>query len=142
MSSFTDPKWLTIARSYLGEEEIPGPEDSAFIMGCFSHTLYPLNQVRDEVPWCAAFICRVLEEAGEVSTKSARALSYLNFGEESPLVPGALLVFQWPNGNHHVTLLDHVIDDHELACIGGNQQNRVKISIYLKRHLVACRFPK
>ena len=52
--------WMTIARSYLGTTEIVGPKHNPKVVA-----LWTKAQVAgvddDETPWCAAFVCAVLE---------------------------------------------------------------------------------
>lgn len=131
--------WLDLAKKYLGEHEVAGRKDNQFILDCFKHTGYKADH--DEVPWCAAFVCRVLEESGLSSTKSAAAASFEKYGTPCELKPGAVIVFKWASGGHHVTLCHHVVDDHYVACLGGNQSDQVKISVFNRAYIVAIRWP-
>lgn len=128
------------ARKYIGQAEIPGPRDNQFILDCFKHTTY--KGKHDEVPWCAAFVCRILDECGLKSSRSASADSYESWGQKSELVPGAIVVFQWADGSHHVSIVDSVIDSKTVGCIGGNQSNCVKVSKFARKSIVAIRAPK
>lgn len=131
--------WLDQAKRHLGEHEIAGRTDNQFILDCFKYTGYKASH--DEIAWCAAFVCRMLEESGYKSTRSAAAASFLHFGASCDLKPGAILVFKWASGHHHVTLCHHVIDHHYVAAIGGNQSNQVKISVYPRSRVEASRWP-
>lgn len=131
--------WLDIAKKYLGQHEILGSKDNQFILDCFKHTGYKADH--DEVPWCAAFVCRVLEESGYKSTKSAAAMSYESYGSPHGGEPGAILVFQWAGGGHHVTFLDHIVDDKYVCCLGGNQSDMVKLSVFPRSSVIATRWP-
>lgn len=131
--------WLDIAKKYLGQHEIFGKRDNQFILDCFKHTSY--QAAHDEVPWCAAFVCRVLEEAGYKSTKSAAAISYAKYGNANNLAAGDIVVFQWSGGDHHVSIVDHVVDDKYVACLGGNQSDMVKYSIFPRANIIATRWP-
>lgn len=130
---------LELAKSYLGQHEILGHKDNQFILDCFKNTGY--RAAHDEVPWCAAFVCRVLEECGFISTKSAAAVSYLNYGHPSSLEPGAILVFKWASGGHHVTFCHHIVDKDYVACLGGNQSDMVKISVFPRKYIQEVRIP-
>lgn len=134
-----DQKWLAIARTLMGQKEIPGPRDNPTILDFFLHTTY--HAKHDEVPWCAAFICYCLEKAGFTSTKSAAALSYSRYGIPCKLQPGAIVVFRWHSGGEHVSFVDHVVDEHTVACLGGNQSDQVKISQFPRASIVAIRWP-
>jgi uncharacterized protein (TIGR02594 family) len=130
---------LQQARKYIGQHEVSGSQDNPFIRDCFRHTT--LGAQHDEVAWCAAFMCRILEELGLKSTRSAAAVSYASFGNHAPLAPGSIVVFRWASGDHHVTLVDHVVSDQIVACCGGNQNNRVQVSNYERRFIMAVRLP-
>lgn len=131
--------WMTLAKQYMGQHEILGAKDNQFILDCFKYTGYKAHH--DEVPWCAAFVCRMLEETHNKSTKSAAAASYENFGLASELKPGCIIVFKWPGGGHHVTFCHHIVDSTHVACIGGNQSDMVKISVFPRHSIVATRWP-
>lgn len=131
--------WLALARKYMGQHEIKGPKDNQFVLDCFAHTTY--HAIHDEVPWCAAFICRILEESGFKSTKSAAAISFATFGTKCELKPGAILVFKWPGGGHHVTICDEVTDHVLVKCLGGNQSDAVQDSTFHRQYIVATRWP-
>lgn len=130
---------LDVAKKYLGEHEILGSKDNQFILDCFKHTGYKADH--DEVPWCAAFVCRVLDECGLPSTKSAAAVSYAHYGHPSALIPGSIVVFKWASGGHHVTFCHHLVDHDYVACIGGNQSDMVKISVFPRKYILAVVIP-
>lgn len=132
--------WLELAKKYLGEHELAGAkDDNPFIVECFKHTTY--QAIHDEVPWCAAFVCKVLEDCGYKSTKSAAANSYLTYGRPTSLVPGAILVFHWPSGGQHVTFLNKVINETLVECLGGNQSDSVKLTTFNSAYIKAIRWP-
>lgn len=131
--------WMDWMRSHLGEHEVAGSGNNPFIVALFKHTTYKTNQ--DSTPWCAAAVSTALEETGYLSTRSAAALSYKNYGEACSLKPGCILVFGFQNGLHHVSFLDHWVGEHQIAALGGNQADSIKISTYAKRDILASRWP-
>lgn len=131
--------WLTRAKTFIGMREISGSQDNPEIVKCFNYVTYHAQD--DETPWCAAFACRMLEESGYKSTKSAAAVSFADYGESCELKPGAIVVFKWASGDHHVTFCHHVVDADYVACLGGNQDNQCKISIYARKYIMAVRWP-
>ncbi len=133
--------WLDIAKKYLGQAEITGRRDNQFILDCFKFTGYKADH--DEVPWCAAFVCRILAESKYKHTHSAAAVSFAGneFGHPHTLVPGAVVVFRWASGQHHVSICHHVVDSQYVACIGGNQSDMVKISVFPRSAIMATRWP-
>lgn len=132
--------WMDWMRSHLGEPEVTGGKATAFDNEVFSHTDYgSLDGVMDE--GCAATACAALEETGFKSPHSARAADFEPFGQPSQLTPGCIVVFQWSNGGHHVTFLDHVVNSGSVACLGGNQSHEVNISVFSRQYIVATRWP-
>ncbi len=74
-----DPKWLTIARGELGVKEKAGKEANPRIIEYFEAA--GSNVSSDEVAWCSAFMCWVMEQAGYPSTNNAAARSWLKYGK-------------------------------------------------------------
>jgi uncharacterized protein (TIGR02594 family) len=131
---------MDIARSKLGQHEEPGPnDDNPFILECFLHTTYHAHH--DEVPWCAAFVCYCLDKSGIKSDACAAAVQYASWGKPAELKPGAIVVFRWASGDHHVAFCDHVIDENTVACLGGNQSDSVRISNFGRQWIIAVRMP-
>lgn len=131
--------WLTWAESKIGQHETARTgKSNQFILDCFKHTTY--HAVSDSTPWCSAFVCRGLEETGFKSTHSAWAFSYNDYGTKSDLKPGALVVLKWPNGGGHVTIVKSV-GKGVIACVGGNQGDSVKVSVFSTAHVHAVRWP-
>jgi uncharacterized protein (TIGR02594 family) len=133
--------WLDLAKTYLGQHEILGSKDNQFILDCFKHTGYKAEH--DEVPWCAAFICRLMDETKQKSSHSAAALSYAQptWGTKCELTPGAIVVFKWASGGQHVAIVHHIVDATHVACIGGNQSDMVKISVFPRSCVYSTRWP-
>jgi uncharacterized protein (TIGR02594 family) len=143
-SNSDEPKWLRLARSELRAHvrEVPGPQHNPRVLWYHQHTR--LKATSDEVPWCAAFVCAMLEEAGVRSTRSAAASSFAEWGEPSELVDGAVVVFGKADpdagGSGHVAFLVGVEGDSVLV-LGGNQGNAVSIAKRPRARVVAVRWP-
>ncbi len=131
--------WLNIAEKYRGQHEVLGKASNQFILDCFKHTSY--QAADDEVPWCAAFVGRCLGEAGIGGSGSAAAISYAEWGSPSELVPGAIVVFEWADGSHHVAFFHHKSLLGFGAFLGGNQSDMVKISRFSTARILAVRWP-
>lgn len=91
-------------------------------------------------PWCAAFLNGVLKRSGHKTTGSNLAASFRNYGKavRQPAV-GDIVVL-----NGHVGIFaGHVNRNGKryVAVLGGNQSNRVKISYYPAKRVVAYRRP-
>jgi len=137
-----DPAWLVLARAELGMREKPGLEDNPRILEYFAATRY--HAPHDEVPWCAAFVCFCLESAKARSPRSCRAADFANWGKQSELVDGAVVVFGKADpdagGSGHVAFCVGLEGDWVFV-LGGNQSNAVTVAKRPKSRVVAVRWP-
>lgn len=128
---------LNIAKGELGVKEKAGDEENPRILEYHSTTL--LKATKDEIPWCASFVCWCLQTAGLQHTKSAAADSYLRFGRElKKPVRGCLVVLDRGEGRCHVGffLVEH---NSTISVLGGNQRDGVTIAYFLKEHVLSYR---
>lgn len=138
-----DPSWLTVARTYIGLEEIVGSKHNDEILEFWKLCHLPFKD--DETPWCAGFVGGVLEKCGIISTRSGMARSYLKWGVkiENPVV-GCVVVF-WrghinsPHG--HVAFCGAPPTDTVIPALGGNQGNKVCIKPYPRSRVLGFRMP-
>lgn len=141
-----EPRWLAIARREICTREVaPGPGSNPRIVEY--HQATSLRAQDDATPWCAAFVSWVLEQAGVRSTRSARAKSYLDWGNalDHPRA-GAITVFHRGSGPPSSRGPGHVgflIEDADgrIDLLGGNQRNHVNIKAYSTSRLLAYRWP-
>jgi len=72
--------WMAIARieNELKVHTLPGMDTNPHILEYFDATTYHPSD--DEAPWCSAFVNWVLAKAGYRGTKSAAAISWLDWG--------------------------------------------------------------
>lgn len=133
------PIWLDIAIGELGQKEIDGEKDNPRITGYFKATNY--GEAKDEVPWCSAFINWIMDKSNIKGTRSAAALSWLDWGKslEKPKL-GCIVVFSRDGGGHVGLFLDE--DENEIFVLGGNQSNAVTKAWYPKDRLRGYRWPK
>lgn len=134
--------WMDLALTHKGKHEIPGTRlNNEFIVDLFKHTTY--KTTTDETPWCAAFVCAMLERSGYKSTRSAAAKSYDKYGIKSELKYAAIVTIKYKSsGRRHVTLCERVSRDGvHFYGYGGNQANMVKTSKYRIDEIVAVRWP-
>lgn len=133
---------LKIAVSQIGVKEIPGEEDNPRIIEYDTYTT--LKATDDETPWCSSFVNWVMAKAGVERTNSAAARSWLNWGEHimEPL-PGCIVILKRgapPSG--HVCLYVAPAGKGLIQCLGGNQGDQVKISVFKTADVLAYRIPK
>lgn len=131
--------WMDWLRKHIGEMEKTGEIPTPFDQEVFNHT--SLGHLTVMLAGCAATLCAALEESGYASPHSAAAISFAHYGTPCELTPGAILVYKWSSGEHHVTTCDEIIDEHLVKCLGGNQSHMVKDSVYERKYIVAIRWP-
>jgi uncharacterized protein (TIGR02594 family) len=129
-----DAPWMRIATKHVGEGSINHEY--------FAHTKYGIPPDNQHVPWCAAFVCTMLELTGYKSPHSARASDFIGFGRELKTpVYGAIIVFEWENHGHHVSFAQTYFGGPHISCLGGNQHNLVKESSYNVKNIVWIGWP-
>lgn len=132
-----EPPWVRIARGEIGQTEIlPGGNPR----------IAEYRSVVGSAPgenWCAAFMAWVLKQAGYSGPWSAAARSFLHFGTECELKPGAIAVLwraspqDWRG--HVAIVIKPGLEMMDL--LGGNQGGRVAIKKYPRARLLGCRWP-
>ena len=137
------PPWVLLALADYGVREIKGVQDHPKIVGYHKHTA--AGAAPDETAWCASAANAWLERSGLPGTRSKAASSFADYGEESLLRIGCILVFGKADPDAKGT--GHVgfgvgWDDTRVLCLGGNQSNEVNVGLRLRKNLVACRWPK
>ena len=139
-----DPKWLALARKYVGVREIPGARHAKQILIWW---LAVANWVRDdETPWCGAFVGGVLKEAGlKVQKGGASARKWMEFGKplDAPAV-GCIVIF-WRGKRlgwkGHVGFVVGQDQQGNLMVLGGNQNNQVSIRPFARNRVLGYRWP-
>lgn len=126
--------WLEIAMNELGVSEVYGEQDNPRIVEYHSAT--DGKAPDDETPWCASFVCWVLQKAGYKSPRSAWARSFASYGIEAirPQVGTIVVLRRGPVGGHVGFYLGE--NENSIRLLGGNQGNKVSIAWYSKRDLI------
>jgi uncharacterized protein (TIGR02594 family) len=135
----TELPWIAVARRLIGQREIAGTKHNPLVLKMWGRIRAPFTD--DETPWCAAFVGSCLEEVGIRSTRSARALSYLTFGNSMPKPLYGCIAVKQRKGGGHVTFVVGRTKDGNLLCLGGNQNDMVAISEYPADVFSAFRWP-
>ena len=127
-----------LALKELGQKEIPGHDDNERIV--YYHSFTTLKATDDETPWCSSFVCCMSELAGFISTRSARARSWIDFGTQGIGKLGDLAVFTRQSGGHVAFVnKDYMKGADYIECLGGNQNNSVCIKLYPAKNLITFR---
>lgn len=139
-----DPVWMARARREIGVKERAGAAHHPRILEY--HNATRLHADADEVPWCSAFACWVMEQSGIASPRSAAARSWLKWGR--PLLlpqPGCVVVLERPTADHpgsgHVAFYVGQ-QDGKLLLLGGNQANQVCVRPYDQGRAIGYRWPE
>lgn len=138
--SLTPFEW---AKAEIGVLEVLGKEHNPRIL--FYHDFTTLDATTDEIPWCASFMCASLENTGYKSTKSARARSYTDYGEEGTGAIGDIAVLKRgknPEQGHTAFVAKkYTVGDKYIYLLGGNQSNSVCVAKYRAKDLITFRKP-
>ncbi len=134
-----EPPWLSKARLEVGVHETPGEASTERILQYHRET--KLQATSDEVPWCASFVCAMLEWSGVPSPRSARASDFLKWGItiQKPIL-GCIVVLSRGVDLFHVGFYVHETDSR-ITILGGNQKDAVNEMSFLKEHIVGYRLP-
>lgn len=137
----TDPKWLTLARTFNDLREVPGPASNPTILGWLGKLKAWWKE--DATPWCGTFVAYTLQESGLPIIKEwYRAKAWATYGSNlrpDRLAPGAILVFGRDNGGHVGYYVGE--DQTSYHVFGGNQSDKVCRTRILKTRLIASRWP-
>jgi uncharacterized protein (TIGR02594 family) len=153
----SSPPWLALMQQITGTKETSGSADNPVILGWAAEigkrypemASYCSKYDHDSKPWCGLTVAYCMAMAGIRpqfgATDEDRFLwadSWRQFGV--PVTnpqPGDVLVYQWPNGSHHVSLYDHETPGDQYASRGGNQGDAVTVAMYGMSSCTAIRRP-
>ena len=137
------PGWMAEAWAEYGLEEAPGRASNARVVALYRDAGHS-SILRDEVPWCAAFVGACLKRAGLKNTGSLLARSYAAWGEDAEEDrSGAIAVLTRGNNpaQGHVGFLVGRAAG-KLYLLGGNQGDAVTVAAFDASRLIALRWPR
>ncbi len=134
------PKWLYLANSLIGTDETTR-EGARAVAAMFASAGHPELKPKDATttPWCAAYVCHVLEQSGQPTPRSLMARSFMQWGRPiSTPVVGCVVVLQrgargGPFG--HVGFYAGETATHVLV-LGGNQSDKVCVAKFPKSRVL------
>lgn len=92
--------------------------------------------------WCGMSLATALDDFDYAYPEVCEAAyAWTDYGSPSVLKPGCIIVFQWADKSHHVTTCDHIFNANLVACLGGNQNSSVAVTLYDRKYIVATRWP-
>lgn len=141
---FRNQRALVQAAEEIGQREKPGSGENMRIQEYHRYAERDNDKaLSEEIPWCASFVCWVLEKVGMGSTNSRAARSYEKWGvstKHDPW-PGDIVVF-WRGRRDgwqgHVGFLVKK-EGNTVYVLGGNQSNSVNVTAYTTDRLVDIR---
>jgi hypothetical protein len=150
----TVPPWLATMRQITGTRALG---DNPVILGWASKIgeLFPdtksyCDQYKhDTIAWCGLTVGYCMATSGikpvfgaDPDSRFFWALAWRQFGTDGGDTPqpGDVLVFEWADGGHHVTLYEQT-QGNVYVCRGGNQSHQVMLSNFPKSRCVAIRRP-
>lgn len=143
-------RWMTEARSLIGQREVPGAGNNPVIMSWGNRLgarILGIAYGADSVPWCGLFAAHCVTQAGIVPPPiSIRAKAWATWGDPLSIRAvyppvGAVAVFERKGGGH-IGFVDSVNADGSLNVLGGNQGDAVNVRRFTRERLVALRWPK
>lgn len=130
------------ARKDLGLTEVVGPASNPRIQYAINLAAKWLEKDDSKTAWCGCMMGLWCIELGLAVPKAYyRAISWLDWGtavEPGDEQLGDVVVMHRPGGNH-VTLFEGVATATTWNCLGGNQSNQVKSSLYGKSAVLGVR---
>lgn len=139
--------WYALAKKEIGVEEIKGKfrNNNRILDYHRSTKLDKALADLDETPWCSSFVNWCINNGGFTGTNSARARSWLKWGEplDKPR-EGCVVVFQRPRAGPKAGHVGFFVKEtaERIRVLGGNQSNQVQESYYDKDDVLDYRWPK
>jgi len=134
---------LKTALTQYGVTEIKGSKHNPKIVK-YSDDIGYKNVINDETAWCSIFVNWCAMKSGLERSGKLNARSWLDVGEEvKEPQPGDIVIF-WredpASWKGHVGIFINYSEDKKfIHCLGGNQNNKVQISPYVKDRLLSFR---
>ena len=134
--------WITQAKTALGRNEA---RDRSWLMDWLNRDGRSLGDPSKN-PWCGDFVETCIRMGlpnepllGALGINPYWARNWLLFGNETKLVPGAVLIFERGSGGHVGFAIG--LDDTHFFVLGGNQSDAVTIARIAKSRLLGARWP-
>lgn len=137
-----EPVWIQWARRQIGQHEIPGPKDNPVIAAWYHLTTLDPEYWHDATAWCAVFVNAAFMLNNYKTIRSARAVDWLDFGEEVETPQkGDVTIFDWGDDRHHVSFYMQDVGHGRIDCLGGNQHDGVNIAPFPVDNVMGYRRP-
>lgn len=135
----TMPPWMYEMHRRLGLDEV---KDNASLIDFLKIGRYLGNP--KNLPWCGDAMESVIAKTLKDEPLPANpffAMNWKTFGIASPCKPGAIGVIKWSDKAGHVTIVCGETENGDVIGLGGNQRNKISISVFPRRKFIAFRWP-
>ena len=100
--------------------------------------------VKDEVPWCSAFVNGIAWDLRLPRSKSALARSWLEVGSEVSLLAAkqgfdVVVLKRGGPTTGHVGFFSSIVDGDRVSVLGGNQGNAVSVKSFPRSDVLSVR---
>lgn len=144
LKKITPPRMVREALALFGTIETTGSANNPIIVNWAKETKTKDDDWynADSIPWCGLFMAVVAQRAEKDLPKGVlSALSWTNFGTKvKDAALGDVLVFQRKGGGHVGLYVGE--NDNYYYVLGGNQSDKVCITIIAKNRCVSINRPK
>jgi len=140
-------KLYHVAKSQLGVTELPGKANNPTIINYIKTVFKESKYWSDsDTAWCSVFVNWCCQQAVLIGTGSAYARSWLGWGIKiTHPVEGDLVIFSRGSNKAlgHVSFFQKYTHMGLMVqCLGGNQNNAVRISVYPRWKVLGYRRAK
>lgn len=138
--------WVKHFASFVGESEIKGPKHNPAIIERFKAAFLPFRD--DETPYCASFLCGILEEVGIRSPRSgmARSFHWKKWGQvlDGPAVGAVVSMWRGRKAgtSGHCGLVVGRDASDNLMVLGANQKDSINIMPFDTKRVLSYHWPE
>lgn len=135
---------LTVAMQFVGTKELTGNLDNSLILAMIQTCDCSSTELKDEIPWCSAFVNFICKTLNLPRSKSLAARSWLGVG--SPIG------INYANADCDIVILKRGLnpaqghvgffageDNAGIHILGGNQNNSVSLQVFPVGDVVGVR---
>lgn len=136
MSKFNELAWIAEAKRHVGLTENVNGKPNPILQKWLKDLKAWWSD--SSTAWCGVFIAHCLQSVGLPYPKEYyRALSWQNFGRKLLKPCYGCVAVKSRKGGGHVTFVVGQTPQGLLVCLGGNQSDMVKYSLYKKEDFIA-----
>jgi uncharacterized protein (TIGR02594 family) len=135
-----------VAQTFIGIKELDGDKDNPLILAMIQSCNPISEELKDEIPWCSAFVNFVCKHLRLPRSHSLAARSWLNIGQVVTrfelLCDADIVVFKRgidPRKGHVGFFAGYNNEKQAVHILGGNQSNSVSLQQFNIEEIIGCR---